>query len=315
MAESLDIRTERILFWCDSTAVLGWLRASPEKHSVYVHNRVVKVTDCVPSSQWRYIATDVNPADAASRGVFPEELTFKKLWWESPQWLTNPPAEWPVRLDIGDPPAEEQANLPALVLHVQPTDEPPELLLFSSFYRLTRFWAYAKRWISAVRAKQSPNSFLTNRELQAAEQSLIITSQRKFYPQEYYRLQSGQHVSPKSPLSKLSPYLDKQGVIRVGGRLHNANLAEATKHPMILHQKSRIVLLLMNDLHQRHFHASARVMLAIVAVVKYYHIFKNFLLHVAMYVYMLFVLFHICISFAHTKLFGRHILFCITQVQ
>ena len=54
-------------------------------------------------------------------------------------------------------------------------------------------------------------------------------------------------------------------MIRVGGRLHNANLAEATKHPMILHQKSQIVLLLLNDLHQRHFHASARVMLAIVA--------------------------------------------------
>ena len=34
---------------------------------------------------------------------------------------------------------------------------------------------------------------------------------------------------------------------------------------MILHQKSRIVLLLLNDFHQRHFHASARVMLAIVA--------------------------------------------------
>ena len=54
-------------------------------------------------------------------------------------------------------------------------------------------------------------------------------------------------------------------MIRVGGRLHNANLAEATKHPLILNQKSWIVLLLLNDLHQRYFHASARVMLAIVA--------------------------------------------------
>ena len=59
--------------------------------------------------------------------------------------------------------------------------------------------------------------------------------------------------------------MDKQGVIRVGGRLHNANLAEAAKHPIILHQKSRIVVLLLNDLHRRYFHASARVMLAIVA--------------------------------------------------
>ena len=45
VAESLDIPRERIFCWCDSTAVLGWLRVSPEKHSMYVKNRVVKVTD------------------------------------------------------------------------------------------------------------------------------------------------------------------------------------------------------------------------------------------------------------------------------
>ena len=33
-------------------------------------------------------------------------------------------------LDIGDPPAEEQAKFPAPVLHVQPTDELPKLFCF-----------------------------------------------------------------------------------------------------------------------------------------------------------------------------------------
>ena len=72
---------------------------------------------------------------------FSEELTFKKVWWEGPQWFIHLPDEWPVRLDIGDLPAEEQANLPEPVLHVQSTDEPPELL-FSAFYRLTHFWGF-----------------------------------------------------------------------------------------------------------------------------------------------------------------------------
>ena len=98
VAESLDIPTERIFCWCDSTAVLGWLRASPEKHSVYVKNHVAKVTDCVPSSQRRYVATDVNPADAASRGVFPEELTLRnfggKVRSGSPIHLLNGRSIW-----------------------------------------------------------------------------------------------------------------------------------------------------------------------------------------------------------------------------
>ena len=265
-AEELQVPTERIFCWCDSTVALGWLRVSPEKHSIYIKNRVSIATGLIPAIQWRYVSTDANPADIASRGTLPKELTSKDLWWKGPPWLTNPPAEWPIQLDIGDPPADEQAVLPVPVLNLQPAEQPPELFCYSSLYKLTHFWAYARRWIQQVRSKQKFVSIqLTTKEIQLAERALIIHSQQTFYPQECRQLKRGQLVSPTSSLCKLSPYMDSEGVLRVGGRLHHSNLAEKAKHPIILHKKSRLVTILLQDLYYRHHHASAQVMMAVTA--------------------------------------------------
>ncbi len=74
---------------------------------MFVLNRVFATTDLLPASKWRYVATDVNPADLASRGVFPQELTEKELWWKGPPWLSESSVSWPIRTDIGDPPIDE----------------------------------------------------------------------------------------------------------------------------------------------------------------------------------------------------------------
>ena len=83
-AEELQVPTERIFSWCDSTAALGWLRASLEKHNIYIKNRVSIATGLIPVIQWHYVAADANPADIASRGTFPKKLTSKDLWLKDP---------------------------------------------------------------------------------------------------------------------------------------------------------------------------------------------------------------------------------------
>ena len=52
-----------------------------------------------------------NPADLASRGVFPQDLIVQELWWKDPPWLTDSPVQWPIRVDIGDlPPAKNSSS-------------------------------------------------------------------------------------------------------------------------------------------------------------------------------------------------------------
>ena len=65
-ATDIEVPASNLYGWCDSTAVLGWLRNPPSKVSVFVNNRVTATTDLLPASRWRYVATKYNPADLAS---------------------------------------------------------------------------------------------------------------------------------------------------------------------------------------------------------------------------------------------------------
>ena len=49
----------------------------------------------VPPGRWRHVRSQDNPADCASCGLFPSELLTHKLWWNAPDWLRLPSANWP----------------------------------------------------------------------------------------------------------------------------------------------------------------------------------------------------------------------------
>ena len=78
--------------WSDSTIVLCWLSTSPSKLKSYVCNRVMDTVSRIPSTHWRYVPTDYNPADIASRGSLPCNLISFELWWKGPAWLLQPPS-------------------------------------------------------------------------------------------------------------------------------------------------------------------------------------------------------------------------------
>ena len=50
--------------------------------------------------------------------------------------------------------------------------------------------------------------------------------------------------------SKLSPFVDKDGVIRVGGRVDKATISYESKHPILLPHKHWISLLITRRMHQ-----------------------------------------------------------------
>ena len=68
---------------------------------------------------------------------------------------------------------------------------------------------------------------------------LIALSQNEYFSAELFNLQKGKDVSVNSSLSMLTPYLDSEGVIRVGGCLRKSHLRHAQKHPVILHLTSQ----------------------------------------------------------------------------
>ena len=68
-----NILFKETVFWCDSTAVLAWIK-STDKLKVHVANRVREIQNNSSSDSWHHIGDKNNPADHVSRGIDPDEL-------------------------------------------------------------------------------------------------------------------------------------------------------------------------------------------------------------------------------------------------
>ncbi|XP_068140048.1 uncharacterized protein [Drosophila tropicalis] len=63
-----------------------------------------------------------------------------------------------------------------------------------------------------------------------------------------------QSVERRSILSKLSPFVDEDGIVRVGGRLERSQLPADAKHPVVLPKQHRLVELLLKHEHKVNLH-------------------------------------------------------------
>ena len=86
-------------------------------------------------------------------------------------------------------------------------------------------------------------------ELKVARLTLIRIAQSASFPDEIARLSKGKLIQRESPLLTLSPFIDKQGHLRVGGRLQNSHLEYDARHQFILHPKHPLTRLLVRWAH------------------------------------------------------------------
>ncbi|XP_067945220.1 uncharacterized protein [Watersipora subatra] len=91
--------------------------------------------------------------------------------------------------------------------------------------------------------------------IQEAEKIVIKLLQREYYRDELKALESSQSVHKQSSLLCLTPFLDKQGMMRIGGRTRRSlGLSFEEKHPLILPEKAHVSKLLIERAHQKVYH-------------------------------------------------------------
>jgi len=82
----------------------------------------------------------------------------------------------------------------------------------------------------------------------------IKTVQQSVFAHEF-KLLSDFKTLPKSHLmNRLTPFVDNDGILRVGGRLEASSLSASAKHPAILPKDSPFTILVISDAHLRTFH-------------------------------------------------------------
>lgn len=235
-------------FWTDSKAVLGYIKNEARRFHTFVANRVQKIHLSSAPQQWRYVPTNENPADHASRGLTPSEL-LSSTWLTGPKFLWNKEMKLPVdeipELTIGDPEVRS-----ALALSTRTTEQRSlvdHLSKFSSWSLATRAVARILRRIS----KNRSNNLTTVTEREDAEHCIIKDLQKDVYQEELKLLSKRIPLPSHNPLHSLDAFLDKDGVFRVGGRLCNSSLPNSIKHPAIIPKDHHITKMIIAHHHER----------------------------------------------------------------
>ncbi|XP_055904752.1 uncharacterized protein LOC129940431 [Eupeodes corollae] len=255
--DTLQLPSITIYCWSDSKTTLSWIRSNPGKHKQYVANRITKIQELTTIDCWRYVPTKSNPADIASRGVYPSQLHSLDLWWSGPTWLQKDEGEWPEqKFVVSD--VQEVTTLFATHSPSKLTEDKMALGLlykYSDINTLIGVTCWCYRYI-AIKLKQphATSSWCTASERQAALQFWIRYVQRIHFTNEISCLLQGKPVSSKSKLMKLNPMIDDTGIVRLNGRLKNALLPVSERFPIILPKESKLTSLLIDQAHNATMH-------------------------------------------------------------
>ncbi|XP_029155184.1 uncharacterized protein LOC114928270 [Nylanderia fulva] len=249
--------------WSDSTVTLGWIRGHPSSWVTYVANRVSEIQTLIPDAHWHHVPGRKNPADCASRGLYPSELVDHPLWWQGPAWLTEASGPWTTNSkEMSAEDLLERRVRTHVATVTELTFESELLLRYSLLKRLLRITAWCRRWLlihRQLRHAQSQPGVISSDELTEARLSWVRLIQARIFTKEIRRLQNGTPLPSRSFLQKLTPFLDSEGLLRVGGRLRNANLQYNATHPPILPSESTFTLLVVDDHHQRTLHGGTQM--------------------------------------------------------
>ncbi|XP_047032656.1 uncharacterized protein LOC124639368 [Helicoverpa zea] len=252
----------RVVHWCDSSVVLAWIHSVPRNLKTFVANRIGEITEITQPSSWRYVPTSENPADHISRGVNPSQLGTLSLWWDGPSFLYQDESGWPsLNLNMAN-----KENLPEVKINLHTTVE--QLINFenySSFTKLQRVIAFVKRFINNSKNPHVKRTgFLTKEELNQSFHSLCFIAQQQTFSVEYKLLKQNKSLSAKSKILPLSPFIDDNDLIRVGGRIQASDFPYDRKHQILLDSSHHLTKLFFRKEHVRQMHAGPQLLLATV---------------------------------------------------
>lgn len=259
VSQVMGIPKEHLHAWSDSTVVLAWLKGPPSRWATFVSNRVSEILTIMEYEQWGHVSTHLNPADCASRGIKSGELRRHTLWWNGPQWLHRQVLDANI-LVVEDTHEEERVQS----FTILSPEENFAWTKFSSLQKMLRVMSYCKRILNLKLPQDERKvwpKFITVDEINQSLQMCIRQVQGFAFNEDIKQLKSPGRVAKKSAIYCLHPFLDQNGIVRVGGRISQANVSYDQRHPIILPAKSHLTRLLISDAHIKTLHGGPQLML------------------------------------------------------
>ena len=291
VCSALAIPSNSVTYWVDSLNVGYWIQGKSREYKPFVAHRVGEIHEHSNPDQWRYVPTSLNPADLGTRGMTALELTESTKWWNGPDFLRRPAAEWPDR-KFDKPSREALTELKSTsrqntesstsynVIQLSTkegeaeTDKFEDALWrlhpsrYSKWYKvkpkgelevglsLVRVRSWVQRFVRNCRSPADQREFgeLTPAELSSTETDIIREAQNEAFSDEVAALSRSQPLPRKSTLLPCTPILINR-ILRSNTRLRHADdLPADVKFPVILPKKHHVTRLIVQYYHESEGH-------------------------------------------------------------
>ena len=248
-----QLQVTRVTLWSDSKIVLHWLKSTTSLKP-FINTRIKEVTKLTSIPNWKYCPATENPSDLLTRGITAHQLKTSSLWKHGPTWLPNRSLwpSWPTTEVLHLPATETSTDgSPAnstvpvqqhgLYRLINPSD-------FSTLPRLLRVTAYVFRFVQLLQKKVSQQGPITAMEYDQAMTEWAKNRQSVVFHAEVGNL-SSKPRHRTTLVRQLHLFLDDGGLLRCGGRIHNAPLSSYTKFPLLLPSKDHFTDLVIHSTH------------------------------------------------------------------
>lgn len=286
----------------DSKIVLQWLQKLPINLDTFVGNRVSTIQSITNKMTWKHVPSNQNPADLITRGLMPNDFVKNKMWKNGPDWLKQEEETWPDSIITLNEEEQNQMlsefrkqkqklvasvwndqNGSVLVNTIQISDqqiwklsspraltdvlrigEQPILERRSTVNSVLRVLAHIFRFINAMKGANNYFGPVKKEEYEQALQKMIQIEQGIAYKQDISNIVNDKPITNNSKLIQLSPWLDTDGILKVGGRIQNSELTFNEKHPIILPKESKLTRLIVRDVHMQTMHGGSQLMRSVI---------------------------------------------------
>ena len=258
--EGTTLPIDNFELWSDSKTVIQWCSQKSLELRVFERNRVDLILRNTQGKAPRYVATDLNPADVATRGCRAEQVKRWHLWTRGPAFLCQPNQDW--REYIDDPETKHSSKKDAIVqaaAHPVKSDSSDIAFMQNVLGRtneLAKAITIISSLIKCVR-KWKTQTFKQNKKQcgdtnsvdpRYARLAIVRVAQTACFGDVIHLMERGctfqdsvkQLPSAKRKgwmhaLKKFVPFLDSDRILRVGGRFdYMTDLTHEQKCPAFL---------------------------------------------------------------------------------
>ena len=244
-----------------------------EKFPVFMANRLAEIEETTSKADWKYVPTNVNPADDISKGLVIQSFVQRSNWLTGPEFLKQSPLDEPqapesiqmVQRKLKSNPVRTITALPVVF---SGTDDPLPIDKLITYYSSLHKLKIAALWLLRLgkfllaKVRQRTNEInasldrITVNQTDKIEKLMIRYEQRKMYPKLYHVMFCNKQLKDDACTKSIRRYspIMINGLNRVKGCLNHDLVGLDEKFPILLSGDSHLTKLIITECHVKSGH-------------------------------------------------------------